>query len=179
MCILLVFAGHLSAVQLTSDGMLSLLKHTGEQSKLAAHPQLIGSAIEEMLRYESPLQVINRVALEDVDINGKTIRKGQMILISLPAANRDPEQFADPNRFDITRADNRHIAFGYAIHYCAGAPLARLEGQIAIATVLGRFHHLQLAADRLERAPSLIVRGLKKLPVHFESSTRNQVRRAG
>jgi cytochrome P450 len=166
-CILLIFAGHFSAVQLISDGVLTMLRHPQQIVRLNRQPDLIITAIEEMLRFESPLQMINRAAVEDLVIDGKTIAKNQMLLISLPAANRDPRQFPEPDRFDIARRDNRHIAFGYGIHYCAGAPLARVEGQIAIATLLRRFPNLHLTGEKLQRHPSLLVRGLKSLKVRF------------
>src|SRR6185312_5984637 len=153
-CILLIFAGHLSATQLITNGTLLLLSHPDQKQKLQHQPQLIVPAVEEMLRYESPLQVINRTAMTDLEIGGKTIRKGQMVLISLPACNRDPQRFPEPDRFNIERSENRHIAFGYGAHYCAGAPLGRLEAQIALGTLLARFPNMQLTASPIEREPS-------------------------
>ena len=105
--------------------------------------------------------------LEDISLRGKTIPKGSMIFVSLAAANRDPEQFADPDRFDITRANNKHLAFGNHIHYCAGAPLSRLEGQIAVETLLRRLPNLRMDGN-VEREPSLVFRGIKTLPVAFD-----------
>lgn len=166
-CILLVSAGHITTVQLLAKGMLLLLHNPAELQRLKREPKLIDGGIEEMLRCESPLQVVGRTALEDLEIGGKTIRKGQMLLVMLPAANRDPEQFPDPDRFDITRSPNRQIAFGYGDHFCAGAPLARLEAKVAISTILRRLPNLQLTEAPLDYDRSLLLRALKSLPVRF------------
>jgi pimeloyl-[acyl-carrier protein] synthase len=166
-CVLLVVAGHLTTVQLVGRGFLLLLKNPAQMEKLRREPEFIGSAIEEMLRMEAPLQVVNRPALADFQIDGKTIRKGQLVLLSLAAANRDPAQFPDPDRFDIARAPNRHLGFGYGLHFCPGAPLARLEAEIAINTLLRRQPTIEPTDVKLEYEPSLILRGLNSLPVRL------------
>jgi hypothetical protein len=166
-CILLIVAGHLTTVQLIARGTLLLLRNPDQLSLLRRSPEMTSGAIEEMLRLESPLQVVNRTALQDIPIGGKTIRKGQMVILSLAGANRDPVQFPDPDRFDITRSPNRHIAFGFGEHFCAGAPLARLEAQVVFPTLLRRFPDLSLLERPLDYESSLILRALKSLPVRL------------
>ena len=128
-------------------------------------PSLIGSAVEELLRYDSPVQLRVRVARETVEIGGRRIAKGQRVLILVGAANRDPARFPDPDRLDIARPDNRHLAFGHGIHFCTGAPLARLEGAIAIRRLLRRFPRLELTTDQLAWRETLTLRALNALPV--------------
>lgn len=166
-CLLLLVAGHETTVNLIGNGSLALLRHPAELRRLRENPGLIGSAVEELLRYDGPVQRTARIPGEDVTIGGVTIPKGEMVMPFLGAADRDPAQFPDPDRLDITRADNRHIAFGMGIHFCLGAPLARMEGQIAINAMLERLPKLALATDRPEYRESLTLRGLKALPVSF------------
>src|SRR5215212_10259773 len=137
-CILLLAAGHETTTNLIGNGTLALLRNPGEKEKLQADPSLIAGAVEELLRYDSPVQLTARVPKEDVELGGKQIGKGQEAMLILGAANRDPERFPDPDRLDITRQDNRHLSFGQGPHFCLGAPLARLEGQVAIGTLLRR-----------------------------------------
>jgi pimeloyl-[acyl-carrier protein] synthase len=167
-CILLAFAGHATTAQLTGKAILTFLQNPDQMEKLRADPSLIGGAIEEACRYETPLQVLYRATMQDVEIGGKVIPKNQLVFLSLAAANRDPAQFDDPDRFDITRDASKHVAFAYGIHYCAGAPLARLEGQIAINTLLRRLKDIHVDVDGIRREPSLILRGLTALPVTFQ-----------
>jgi pimeloyl-[acyl-carrier protein] synthase len=166
-CILLLVAGHETTVNLIGNGTLALLRHPAELRRLRDDPGLIGSAVEELLRYDGPVQRTARIPSEDVTIRGRTIDKGEMVMPFIGAADRDPAQFPDPDRLDITRADNRHIAFGWGIHFCLGAPLARVEGQIAINTLVQRLPKLALATDRPEYRQSLTLRGLAALPVAF------------
>jgi cytochrome P450 len=166
-CILLLVAGHETTVNLIGNGTLALLRHPHELRRLRERPGLITSAVEELLRYDGPVQRSARIPSEDVTIGGYTIRKGEMVLPFIGAADRDPAQFPDPDRLDITRADNRHIAFGWGIHFCLGAPLARIEGQIAINTLLQRLPKLALATDTPPYRQSLTLRGLSALPVSF------------
>jgi len=166
-CILLLVAGHETTVNLIGNGTLALLRHPGELRRLREDPGLIGTAVEELLRYDGPVQRTARIPSEDITIGGRTIPKGEMVMPFLGAANRDPAQFPDPDRLDLTRADNRHIAFGMGIHFCLGAPLARMEGQIAINTLLRRLPKLALATDTPEYRQSLTLRGLQSLPVSF------------
>jgi cytochrome P450 len=125
------------------------------------------TAVEELLRFDGPVQRTSRIPSEDVTIGGKIIGKGEMVMPFIGAADRDPAQFRDPDRLDIGRADNRHIAFGWGIHFCIGAPLARVEGQIALNTLLRRRPRLALATDTPEYRQSLTLRGLSALPVSF------------
>ena len=170
MIFLLLVAGHETTVNLIANGTLTLLTHPDQMESLRDDPTLIRSAIEEMLRFESPVaSTTNRFALEDVEIRGQVILKGDLVLASLIGANRDPEVFENPDAFDIRRNPNRHMAFGYGLHYCLGAPLARMEGAIAINTLLRRLPNLQLAVDPrdIEWNESLLLRSMKALPVRF------------
>jgi hypothetical protein len=163
--ILLFIAGHETTVNLIGNGTLALLRHPDQMQRLRDDPSLIATAVEELLRYDSPVQRTGRIVYEDVVLDGKTIPKGALAVGLLGAANRDPAQFTDPDRLDITRGANQHLAFGWGIHFCLGAPLARLEGQIAIGTLLQRLPRLALATERLEWRETSTLRGLKALPV--------------
>jgi len=166
-CILLLIAGHETTVNLIGNGTLALLRNPGELRRLRETPGLIGSAVEELLRYDGPVQRTARIPSTDITIGGRTIGKGEMVMPFIGAADRDPAQFPDPDRLDLARTDNRHIAFGWGIHFCLGAPLARVEGQIAIDTLVRRFPKLELVTDEPEYRQSLTLRGLKTLPVRF------------
>jgi pimeloyl-[acyl-carrier protein] synthase len=166
-CILLLVAGHETTVNLIGNGTLALLRHPEQLRRLRENPGLIGTAVEELLRYDGPVQRTARIPSADVVIDGHTIAKGEMVMPFIGAADRDPAQFPEPDRLDIARADNRHIAFGWGIHFCLGAPLARVEGQIAINTLLQRLPKLALDTDKPEFRQSLTLRGLRALPVRF------------
>jgi pimeloyl-[acyl-carrier protein] synthase len=167
-CILLLAAGHETTTNLIGNAVLTLLRHPDQLTWLRDDPSLIEGAIEEVLRFESPAQYTVRKAREDVELGGKIIRKNQAIILLLGAANRDPEQFSDPANFDIRRTNNRHISFGYAAHFCVGAPLARLEARTALATMLARFPHLRLASTEVTWRENKNLRGLATLPVTFD-----------
>lgn len=170
MIFLLITAGHDTADNMIGSGMLALLTHPQQMALLKEQPALIKTAVEEFLRYRSPFMLSTmRWASEDIELGGKLIRRGDSVLISLAATNRDDEVFACPDTFDITRQENPHLAFGKGIHYCLGAPLARLEGQIAIPTLLRRLPDLRLQVDpaALEWRPGWLVQGLQHLPVVF------------
>ena len=167
MCILLLVAGHETTVNLIGNGMLALLRHPEQLRLLRERPDLIGTAVEELLRFDGPVQRTARTPSEDVTIGGCTIPKDEIVLPFIGAADRDPAQFPEPDRLDITRTENRHVAFGLGIHFCLGAPLARIEGQIAINTLLKRMPKLALAVERPEHRQSLTLRGLTALPVSF------------
>ncbi len=166
-CILLFIAGHETTVNLIGNGMLALLRHADQLRLLREEPALITSAIEEFLRYDSPVQRTARVCSERVEVGGRTIDKGAMVVAAIGAANRDPAHFSDPDRLDITRRDNRHVSFGFGIHFCLGAPLARVEGQVAIGTLLRRHPRFTLATATPEWRESSTLRGLKTLPLSF------------
>jgi cytochrome P450 len=163
-CILLLNAGHEATVNVTGNGLLALLRHPGQQRRLRADPGLLPTAIEELMRYDSPLQLFERTATEDVAIGGVTVERGQKIAALLGAANRDPAVFADPDAFDVGRADNPHISFGAGVHFCIGAPLARVELQASFAALLGRTSVLELGGEPVRR-PEFVIRGLAELPV--------------
>jgi hypothetical protein len=164
-CTLLYVAGHETTVNLIGNGMLTLLRHPAEIAALLREPSLISGAIEELLRYEGPVSRTGRTCNVDLELRGKKIREGALLIAVLGAANRDPEHFHDPERLDLRRADNRHLAFGMGIHFCLGAPLARLEGQIAISALLTRHPGLTLATPEPQWRPSITLRGLTSLPV--------------
>jgi cytochrome P450 len=170
MIFLLITAGHETTVNLIGNGTLALLEHPEQMSMLRADPDLLPSAIEELLRYTSSVSLsAARWAREDVSIHGQVIRKGEVVRCALLAANTDPQQFADPVALNILRQENTHVAFGKGIHFCLGAPLARVEGQIAIGTLLRRMPQLQLARDpeQLIWKEGGSLRVLAALPVRF------------
>lgn len=164
-CIMLLFGGHETTRNLIGNGMYTLLRHPKEAAELGENPELIRSAVEELLRYESPVQYISRIALEDVDICGERLRRGEPLMLLLAAANRDPQRFEDPDRLNLKRTNNPHLAFGAGAHFCIGNQLARLEGQVAIWKLLQKFPRIRLAQPKMEWIPSLGLRGLKELRV--------------
>lgn len=166
-CILLYVAGHETTVNLIGNGLLALLRHPDQLGRLREDPGPAASAVEELLRYDGPVQRTARIAATEVEIGGRTIEKGAMVVVVLGAANRDPAHFPDPDRLDVGRADNRHIAFGFGIHFCLGAPLARIEGQIALGTIARRLPGLSLATAEPRWRESQVLRGLTALPVTF------------
>ena len=159
-----------TTTNLIGNGVLTLLRNPGEIERMQEDQSLIPSAVEEMLRYESPSQHTGRLAPEDVEWEGKLIRKGQAVMAVMAAANRDPDRFPDPDRFDVARTDNRHLAFGYAAHFCFGAALARVEGQEAFEAMVRRLPGLELQPGPLVWRNNLGLRGLTALPVKFEVS---------
>jgi cytochrome P450 PksS len=171
MVLLLLVAGHETTVNLIGSGMLALFEHPEQMQKLRSDPGLIKTAVEELLRFTSPVELATeRYAREDVTMGGVTIPRGDMVYVALASANRDERQFPDPNALDITREPNKHLAFGLGAHFCLGAPLARLETQLAINTLLCRLPHLRLtkAPSQLRWRRGLLLRGLEALPVAFD-----------
>ncbi|MFB0843093.1 cytochrome P450 family protein [Paenibacillus oleatilyticus] len=165
---LLIVAGHETTVNLIGNGIVALLQHPEQMRLLRSDPSLLPSAVEELLRYAGPVMIASRFASEDVTVHGKDIRKGEMVLVSLAGANVDPHHFSNPEALDITREENEHLAFGKGIHLCLGAPLARLEGQIAFGTLLQRLPHLRLAvAPQQLTYNRSTLRSLTNLPVLF------------
>ncbi len=170
MTFLLIVAGHETTVNLIGNGTLALLQHPDQMQLLQHDPTLIPTAVEELLRFTAPVNLSDeRWANEDIPMHGKVIHKGDMVYASLAGANTDPQQFHHPDTLDITRQENQHLAFGKGIHYCLGAPLARLEGQIAFGTLIQRLPNLRLASDpaQLLWNNNPMLRGLKSLPVTF------------
>ncbi|HEV2109257.1 MAG TPA: cytochrome P450 [Thermomicrobiales bacterium] len=168
-CMLVLIAGHETTTNLIGNGLLALLIHPGERARLQDDWALLPSAIDELLRYDSPVQVTSRIVCESFRWDGHSFEAGQFVDLWLGAANRDPARFPDPDRLDLSRTDNRHLAFGYGAHFCIGAPLARLEGELAIGTVLRRFPDLKLdpTAFPLLHHDSSVFRALQALPVRF------------
>jgi len=170
MIFLLLLAGHETTVNLLGNGVLALLDHPGELAKLRDDPSLIDGAVEELLRYATPVsQVAPRYARETFELRGRTIRRGEMIMPLLASANRDPQAFERADQLDITRTPNRHLAFGLGVHYCLGAPLARLEGKLAVSALLRRFPEIQMRGSRgrLRWRRSSLIRGLRELPLRL------------
>ncbi len=164
---LLFVAGHETTINLIGNGMLALLRHP-DQFELLKHEQgLVKTAVEEFLRYDSPVQMTARIVLEEMEYGGYTFPRGAQVAFLLGAANHDPERFEKPGQLDIARQKNQHLSFGGGIHYCLGAPLARLEGEIAFTTLLRRLPQLRLAIDTPEYIDNYLLRGLKSLPLTF------------
>jgi pimeloyl-[acyl-carrier protein] synthase len=165
--IITMVGGQETTTSMIGNGLLTLLRHPHQWLKLRADPSLIADAIEEMLRYESPIQYTARMTAHDLELGGQRMRRRQAVIAVLGAANRDPERFPNPDRFDIGRPDNRHVAFGWAGHFCFGAPLARMEGRVAFETLLRRMPQLTLEPQPLTWQENLCYRGLTALPVRF------------
>jgi cytochrome P450 len=170
MTFLLLIAGYVTTVSLVGNGTLALLRRPEQLDRLRADPSLVPQAVEELLRFDGPVNPgVTRYALEDLEIGGVRIPRGDMVLLAIAAADRDPKRFPDPDRLDVGAADPGHLAFGHGIHYCLGAPLARLEGQVAFTALLARLPDLTLAAreDQLRWTGGGVLRGLRELPVTF------------
>ena len=165
---LILGAGHETTTNLIANAVLALLRNPAERRRLRDDPSLIGSAVEEFLRYDSPVQVTDRVATVDCEIGGHAIRRGTIVGMLLGAANRDPARFADPDRLDLARRDNHHVSFGHGAHFCLGAALARVEAQIVIATLLRRIPDLDGDRNPTEWKRSLILRGPTSLRVRWQ-----------
>jgi cytochrome P450 len=167
--VLLLGAGFESTTNFIGNGVLALLRNPAQFERLRADPALAGNAVEELLRFDAPVQMTTRRAAEDVELRGERIRRGQAVAMMLGAANRDPARYGEPHRLDIERADVRPLSFGGGIHFCLGAPLARLEGEIAFRALATRLPGMKLASDpdRLEYRDMIAMRGLTGLPVSF------------
>jgi cytochrome P450 len=164
---LLLNAGHETTTNLIGNGVLALLRNPAELERLRADPGLVPSAVEELLRFDSPVQMTGRRAKVDQQVGGAEVAAGQQVIVLIGAANRDPDRFADPDRLDVARSGNDHLSFGGGAHYCLGASLARAEGQIAIAALIARFPRLRLTNEALEWRETLTLRGLKSLPLEL------------
>ncbi len=163
----LLVAGHETTANLIGNAVLALLAHPGERKRLQDDPGLIGSAVDEFLRYDGPIQLTDRAVREDCEIGGRRIRRGQLVVVVLAAANRDPEQFPDPDRLDVARADNHHLAFGQGNHFCLGSQLAKLEAEIAIGTLLRRFPDLSGSPQPTAWRRSMVIRGPEAVPLRL------------
>ena len=170
---LLLIAGSETTTNLLNNAILCLIEHPDQFARLRATPALMPSAIEEVLRYRSPVQWMFRATQRDVEVDGQTIPAGKLVLPIIGSANRDPQQFRDAGRFDIARDPNPHIAFGHGIHFCLGAPLSRLEARIALPDLLERLKGLELAShEPWEPRKALHVHGPARLPIRFEPDRR-------
>jgi cytochrome P450 len=166
-CTLLLTAGHETTINLIGNGTLALLCHPEQMEQLKQNPGLMKTAVEELLRYDSPVQATSRGVYEEIEVGGQKIAAGQHVNFMLGAANHDPERFENPGVLNLARQPNPHLAFGSGIHYCLGAPLARLEGQIAFTTLLRRMPQLGLETDSPKYRNNFTLRGLESLPVSF------------
>jgi hypothetical protein len=169
-CIVTMVGGQETTTNLIGSGLFTLIRNREQLQKLTDSRDLIPSAVEELLRYESPSQHTGRIARDDVDLGGKKIRKGQAVMAIMAAANRDPERFPDPDRLILDRKDNKHLAFGWSSHFCFGAPLARMEGQISFEILLRRLKNLDLVSGPLTWRENSGLRGLTALPVTFSKN---------
>lgn len=175
-CVLLLFAGHETTTNLLGNGLFHLLQHPDQTRALEADRALTPGAVEELLRYDGPVPATIKVATRDVEWHGRTIRRGDMVVPFLSAANRDPRQFPDPDRLDVRREPQRNLAFGYGIHFCLGAWLARLEAQLSFDTLLERLPNLALASVEPRWRPTIFLRGLESLPIRWNASQRSERR---
>lgn len=166
-CVLFLFGGHETTTNLIGNGTRALLRHPDQLERFRAEPDLLKSAIEEILRYDGPSKMQVRMAAADVEMRGETIREGDMVYLVQAAANHDPDEFADPERFDIARNPTGQIGFGFGIHFCLGASIARLEGSIAIDALVRAFDDLRAGPGDEHWHPTLISRGMESFPVSF------------
>ncbi len=165
--VLMLFAGHETTTNLIANGMLNLLRHPDQMALIVKNSALIPLAVEEFLRYESSVQMVARIAADEIELGGETIAKGDRVYALTAAANRDPEYFENAEHFNITRRQNPHYAFGLGIHLCLGAPLARIEAQVAFAALFRRFSDFKLETDTVEWSDEFVTRSLKALPISF------------
>jgi cytochrome P450 len=170
MVVQLLYAGHETTRNLIGNGLFALLQHPGELARLRSEPALLPNAVEEMLRYEPPIIFLSRIAQGDCEVAGVPLRKGELFHLGLASANRDPERYADPDRFDVGRADNKHLSFGWGMHFCMGASIARMEGQVAFETLLRRFTRIELVGPTPPWAPATALRTLERFPVRLTSA---------
>ena len=165
---LLLIAGHETSVNLIANGVLALARHPDQLARLRSEPGLLPGAVEEVLRYDPPVHADGRLAVEDIQLPNGTVHQWEQPVILLPAANRDPACFHQPDCFDITRNDNRHLSFGFGIHHCLGAPLARAEAQVALGALARTFSQISLDADPPSYKDNLVLRGVSALEVHLQ-----------
>ncbi|KAB1979316.1 cytochrome P450 [Streptomyces triticiradicis] len=167
-CFVLITAGDETTTHLVGNAVLALLRHPDQLARLREDPALIRTAVDELARYDTPTQAIVRVVAEDVEIGGRTLREGELAYLFLAATNRDPERFEDPDRLDLTRPGNRHLSFGNGPHFCLGGPLAKLQAEVAVGTLIRRLPHLRLADEAaLDWRPNPLQRRLTALPLTY------------
>ena len=168
--IVTMVGGQETTTNLIGNGLLTLIRQPDKMRQMREQPDIIGTAVEELLRFETPSQHTARIAKEDTVMGGKLLRKGEAVMAVMAAGNRDPERFPDPNTLDLTRTDNRHLAFGWAAHFCFGAALARMEARIAFTALLDRLQDIRLTSDQLEWRTNSGLRGLTALPIAFRAT---------
>jgi len=168
-CILTLNAGHEATVQAIGNGLLALARHPDQYQRLRSDPAMMRTAIDELLRHDTPLQMFERWVLEDLEWNGVPLRRGSKVGLLFGSANHDETVFDDPEGLNLDRADNPHISFGGGIHYCVGAPLAKVELDVAFSHFVRKVGSIELASDTLERTPSLIFRGVRHLPLRIKA----------
>ena len=166
-CVLLLFAGHETTRNLLANGLKAILEHGGARDALVSDPSAMPDAVEEILRFDGPIKAMWRQAVEPVEYGGQRIEPGERVLLVQASANRDPRRFEAPETFDIARPSNRHVGFGYSIHYCLGAAIARLEGALGLGAILKRFPRASLATDTFEWDALILSRSLKRLPIRL------------
>lgn len=164
-CILLLVAGHETTVNLIAGGALALLEHPDQLERFRVEPGIARSGVEEMLRYVSPVQLTGRTMLEDMEVGGVRVRAGEFVMLLLASGNRDPLAFHDPDRFDVARTPNNHLGFGFGVHHCLGAPLARMEAEVALSTLVRRAPRLSLASDAVTYKANVVLRGMESMQV--------------
>jgi cytochrome P450 len=164
MTMLLLIAGHETTMNLIGNGMLALLRHPDQLALVRSGTVSMRSAVDELLRFDAPVQITQRTARESIEVGGQTLARGEQVIVLLGAANRDPDVFAEPDRLDVARNDHRHLAFGGGIHHCLGAALARSEGEVAIRALVDRFEHIEIAGEPVRRT-AFTLRGLTSLPL--------------
>ena len=165
--VLILAAGHETTTNLIGNGLYTLLRHPAELGRLRLQPEMIGAAVEELLRFEGPVALTSRNPIRDYELAGHRIAKDDELSLVLASANRDPAVFADPDRLDLSRGENRHLSFGFGAHFCLGASLARLEGQIALGSAVARFPGMKLAQESVAWKPGIVLRGLVSLPIRL------------
>ncbi len=167
MVVQLLYAGHETTRNLIGNGLISLLDHPAELERLRRDPGLIPNAVEEILRFEPPILFLSRVALADVEQAGVAVRAGDLVHVNLASANRDPEIYPEPHRFDVGRADTHHLGFGWGMHFCMGASIARMEGRVALTALLRNFSRIELVGERPDWAPATALRTLERFPLRL------------
>jgi cytochrome P450 len=170
MVVQLLYAGHETTRNLIGNGLFALLQNPGELARLRREPALLQNAVEEMLRYEPPILFLTRIALGDSELAGVPLQRGELFHLGLASANRDPDRYADPDRFDVGRSDNKHLSFGWGMHFCMGASIARMEGHVAFETLLRRFAKIELVGPTPPWAPATALRTLERFPVRLTSA---------
>jgi cytochrome P450 len=169
-CVLLLAAGHGTTTHLIGNGLVALLRNPDQLEDLRSHSEIITTTVPELLRYDGPVQMTSRLVKETLELSGKQIEAGQEVMIILGAANHDPVHFTDPDRLNLRRPESRHLSFGQGIHFCLGAPLARVEAEIAFTSLLNRLPNMRLATEQIDWWPSLVFRGQNQVPIQFDTN---------